>query len=267
MPPPSFLGENVVAARFLSKDGDPMPSDSGEKPSPANPEAETARLREELSRSSRSREILLASVAHDLRNPLNTFAMSAGLLRDDLERKDLDPTRALALLSRMDRAALRMQSLIEDLLEASRIDAKRIDLSLERERVAQIVRELLGSAKTLTSEKGATLAAGALDDEAEVEVDRARLAQALTKLIGFSLKATGEGGVVQLSVKREGPHVEVFVKAMPPGGAPKGASHDEGRGGLALLIARGLVEAHGGQVRLETTDDGPQVVVRLRSVA
>jgi signal transduction histidine kinase len=248
--------QTIVAAGFLRKDGDPMTDSGDAKPKAAAPDANIAQLQDELQR---------ASVAHDLRNPLNTFAMSTGLLLDDLESKDFDPSRALALLSRMDRAALRMQTLIEDLIEASRIDARRIDLSPKRERAAQMVREVLATAKSLTTDKGATLAAGVLDDEAEIEVDRARFVQALSKLVMFSLKATGEGGVVQLGARRSGPQVEVVVRAMPPGGAPKGASHDEGRGGLALLIARGLVEAHGGQIRLETTDEGPQAVITLRS--
>ena len=53
---------------------------------------EGARLRARVEAVTKAREALLASVSHDLRNPLNTFAMSAGLLRDDLERNDIDPS-------------------------------------------------------------------------------------------------------------------------------------------------------------------------------
>ena len=90
---------------------------------------DAARVRTELRAATRVREVLLASVAHDLRNPLNTFAMSAGLLRDDLEGPDFDRTRALSLLSRMDRASSRMQALIEDLLEASRVEAGTVSVN------------------------------------------------------------------------------------------------------------------------------------------
>src|SRR3954467_6005419 len=81
-----------------------------------------------LHRVPHTRDALLASISHDLRNPLNTFAMSAGLLRDDVDHGSVDRTRALALLSRMERAVERMQRLIEDLVEASRVDARRVEL-------------------------------------------------------------------------------------------------------------------------------------------
>src|SRR6188768_2740987 len=74
---------------------------------------EAARVRCELRSATRVREVLLASVAHDLRNPLNTFAMSTGLLRDDLESPDFERARAVSLVTRMERASTRMQRLIE----------------------------------------------------------------------------------------------------------------------------------------------------------
>jgi signal transduction histidine kinase len=224
---------------------------------------EVTRLREELRAATRARDVLLASVAHDLRNPLNTFAMSSGLLRDDIEREDIDPTRALALITRMDRAAQRMQQLIEDLLEASRIEAKRIELVMKPERAGHLVRDAAISAKALASEKGATVVLGAIDEEAVVAVDRGRIVQAISKLVTFALKAIGEGGVIHLGARREADDVEIALKAMPPGGAQGNASHDEGRGGLSLLIGRSLVEAHGGSVRLAASPDGPQILVRL----
>jgi len=226
-------------------------------------EDQIEQLKEELRAATRAREVLLASVAHDLRNPLNTFAMSSGLLRDDIEREDIDPTRALALLSRMDRAAQRMQYLIEDLLEASRLEAKRIELAPKPDRAGQVLRDTQVATKALATEKGATVVLGAIDDTVTINVDRARFVQALSRLVAFSMKAIGEGGVIQLAVSSTQGEAEIVVKAMPPGGAPSHATHDEGRGGLALLIGRGLVEAHGGTVRFAASSDGPQILVSL----
>ncbi len=224
---------------------------------------EIARLKEELRAATRAREVLLASVAHDLRNPLNTFAMSSGLLRDDIEREDIDPTRALALITRMDRAAQRMQHLIEDLLEGSRLEAKRIELAPKPERAGQILRETQTATKALATEKSATVVLGAIDEDITLEVDRVRLVQALSRLVAFAMKAIGEGGVIQLSAQALEHVIELNVKAIPPGGGAANATHDEGRGGLALLIGRGLVEAHGGSIRFASSAEGPQILVTL----
>src|SRR5687767_14767669 len=97
-----------------------------------------AALTLELRSATRAREALLASVAHDLRNPLNTFAMSAGLLRDDLESGDLDRNRAVGLLARMERASNRMQVLIEELLEASRVEAGGVEVHVREENAAAV---------------------------------------------------------------------------------------------------------------------------------
>src|SRR5262249_5203437 len=107
---------------------------------------DAARARAELRAAVRLREVLLASVAHDLRNPLNTFAMSAGLLRDDLEGPAFDRNRALNLLARMERASARMQGAIEDLLDASRVEAGSIELTIRPEPAAALVRLALSKA-------------------------------------------------------------------------------------------------------------------------
>lgn len=212
---------------------------------------ESAAARERLTLSNRSREILLASVSHDLRNPLNTFAMSAGLLRDDLERNDIDATRGLGLVTRMERALGRMQSLIEDLLEASKIDARRIDYAIRAENAAKIVRDAVKAGESLVVEKGPRVEVDAVDEALSTTCDRARTLQALAKTITYASKATGEGGSIRLSVARLGSSVVFSTRAFGPGGAPVPLP-EEGRGGLALLMARGLVEGQHGTFRVES---------------
>jgi two-component system sensor histidine kinase BaeS len=207
-------------------------------------------------RIARTREQLLSSVAHDLRNPLNTFAMSAGLLREDVDRGDVDRGRATALLQRMDRAVERMQHLIEDLAEAGRVDSRRVDLVLRDAPAERIVRESLAAAESLAAERGAALEAGEIDASAAVSADRVRLVQAFAKLVGYALRVTGDGATVRVSAAGRGDHVAFTFMALP-GSAARGAtfaSSAEGRGGLALLLARGLVELHGGSVTVEADD-------------
>lgn len=210
---------------------------------------ESARVRARIDVVTRARELLLASVSHDLRNPLNTFAMSAGLLRDDLERDDVDTTRGISLVSRMERATSRMQSLIEDLIEASRIDARKIDFAIRAEGAAQLLKDA-ASAATPASEKGAAVTCETLDDDVRVMADRARTLQLLAKIVAFEAKSTGDGGTIRLALASQGDDVLFTARAIGPGGTPV-PPPEEGRGGLALLIARGLVEAQRGTFRVE----------------
>lgn len=226
-------------------------------------EDEIARLRSALESATRSREALLAGVAHDLRNPLNTFAMSTGLLRDDLEHGDVDVARALSLVQRMERAAQRMQNMIEDLVEGGRIDAKKIDLVCKTEKLEPLVHEAVEAARPQVTERGATIAPGDVDAALELSIDRARIIQALVKATAFVLKTTGDGGRVTISATRGTDGAQLVVRGANPGGAPTSVpSPDEGRGGLALLIARGLVAAHGGQLDVKV-DDATRVIVTL----
>lgn len=222
---------------------------------------ETARVRAELEAPTRAREVLFASVAHDLRNPLNTFAMSAGLLRDDLEGPDFDRTRALSLVARMDRATARMQSLIEDLLAASRVESGSIELARQPVAAAAVARAALAKAKPLCSEKGAVAEEGAIDETAMVDVDAAHTSHALLKLIAVALKTIGDGGTIRVGVERHAADVLFTIRAGTPRGSVAIPANEEGRGGLAYLIGRGIVAMQDGRLQTESTQEGPRLVV------
>ncbi len=217
---------------------------------------DSTRLRAELRSVTRLREVLLASVAHDLRNPLNTFAMSSGLLRDDLENPELDRTRALSFVTRMERASSRMQALIEDLIEASRVESGAVEMVRRPVLASVVARAAIAKAKPLCSEKGATLDEGALDEEAIIDVDRAYAVEALLKLIAVALRSTGEGGSIRAGVERVDANVHLSIRATGPRGSSGIPAPDESRGGLAFLIGRGLVAAQDGQLLVESTQDG-----------
>jgi signal transduction histidine kinase len=207
-------------------------------------------MRRRLQSANEARETLLAGVAHDLRNPLNTFAMSTGLLRDDFDRDDVDPARELALLGRMERGIERMRRIIDDLVDASRIEARKVDLVRKPESAAHLVRDAILAAAPMAQERTAKLVEGAVDADARVAVDRARAIQAISKAIAFTIRACGEGGTIRVSAERATEGVRFATQATPPNGAVIAPSHD-GRGGIALVIARGIVEAHGGHLEIE----------------
>ena len=223
---------------------------------------EAVRAREEVRSSTRVREVLLASVAHDLRNPLNTFAMSTGLLRDDLESPDFERSRAVSLVSRMERASTRMQRLIEDLLEASRIEAASVDIAKKSENAAVVLRAAIEKAKPLATDKGASIEESTVDETITADLDRARVIEAISKMVSVALKSTGEGGIIRLGVEKRDSKVAFSVRGVAPR-ATKSTAPDESRGGLALLIARGIVTAHGGTITTDTTPDGGRSLIVL----
>ncbi len=220
-----------------------------------------AKMRADLRAATRVREVLLASVAHDLRNPLNTFAMSAGLLRDDLEGSDFDRTRALNLLARMDRASTRMQGLIEDLLEASRVEAGSVELNRRAVDAATVARAAIAKARPLATDKGANVDEAPIAEGITVELDQARMTEALVKLVAVALKTTGEGGVIRVGVEHIDASIAFTVRSSPARGSAAGNAHDEARGGLAFIIARGLISAQGGQLSTEVTPEGPRTII------
>jgi signal transduction histidine kinase len=215
--------------------------------------------------ASRVRDALFAGIAHDLRNPLNTFAMSTGLLKDDLEGGELDATRALSLVKRMERAAQRMQVLIDDLVVASRIESDPAQAKVEKksEDVADMAREAVAAATPIVKDRGAEIVVGDVEEGLVASVERTRLVQALVKGAAFVLRTTGEHGRITLTAKKAQDGVELVLRGLNPGGAPASApGREEGRGGLALLIARAHVLAHGGDLDIRY-DDGTKLTITL----
>lgn len=215
--------------------------------------------------ATRARDALFAGIAHDLRNPLNTFAMSTGLLKDDLESGQIDAARALSLVKRMERAAVRMQVLIDDLVVASRIetDPTQANAAKKPESVAEMVEEAIAAATPIVTDRGAELALGDVDEGLVASVERSRIVQALVKSAAFVLRTTGEHGRITIGAKKGAAGVELLVRGANSGGVPASApGREEGRGGLALLIAKAHVAAHGGEVEVRY-DDGTRLAIRL----
>lgn len=213
--------------------------------------------------AARARDALFAGIAHDLRNPLNTFAMSTGLLKDDLEGGELDAARALSLVKRMERAATRMQLLIDDLVLASRLDSHETQVTRKPEDVADVVAEATKAAAAIVADRGASVASGDVEAGLQASFDRARIVQALVKGAAFVLRTTGEHGKIAISAHQKGSGVTFLVRGVNPNDVPASApGRDEGRGGLALLIARSLVAAHGGDVDVRY-DDGTKLTITL----
>ncbi|MFL5351399.1 PAS domain S-box protein [Archangium sp.] len=219
---------------------------------------ENARLYHASQRATRARDEVLAIVSHDLRNPLSTISMSGKLL---LEKTPPEKTRERRQLQAIQRSAERMNRLIQDLLDVARMEAGHLSVERRREEVAPLMHDALELQRTLAEEKGIHLEESVQGALPAVSVDRERILQVLQNLMGNALRFTPEGGRISLKAWRVGQEVHLSVTDTGPGIAQESLPHlfepfwqerrTEGAG-LGLAIVKGIVEAHGGRIWVES---------------
>jgi light-regulated signal transduction histidine kinase (bacteriophytochrome) len=216
----------------------------------------------------RVRDDLVAVVSHDLRNPLSVIQMqTALLLRATVDRED-EPTRRLrGSVERIQRSVDRMNSLITDLLDLARIEVGRFELQTRPEDVQELVDEALVIVRPLAEAKRVVIMEDAVAS-APVDADRERVFQVISNLVGNAIKFTPEGGKISLSAEQRDREVFVSVSDSGPGIAEDmrkrvferfwqapAAARASGTG-LGLYIAKGIVEAHGGRIWVDRAPDG-----------
>jgi PAS domain S-box-containing protein len=222
---------------------------------------DNARLYRDAQRAIRARENALAIVSHDLQTPLGVVSMAADmLLRGD------DPDRVRVQAPRIQRSVERMRRLIRDLLDAARLDDGRLALTVAPCAPRDLTAGVLEECELLASEKAITLAARVAVDAA-VLCDRERVHQVLANIVGNAMKFTPRGGTITVSAELDGAHVRFAVADSGPGVPADELPHLFDRywqgqvasrqgTGLGLHIARGFVELHGGCIWAESRPGG-----------
>jgi signal transduction histidine kinase len=216
-----------------------------------------ARLYELEREARRAREEALAIAAHDLRTPLSSISLSAALL----EQADDEKIRQRGRVIR--NAAERAGELLRDLLDAAVIEQGRLRVHVAPGDGAALVGELRELFAPLAEARGITLLTGCSGDAGALLVDRARLHQALSNLLGNALKFTPEGGTVELRLAVGDGGIRFVVRDTGPGIDPEGVPRlfdrywqaratNRAGVGLGLYIVKGIVEAHGGTIRVDT---------------
>ena len=219
---------------------------------------EQTRLYEVAKRAIRSRDDVLSVVAHDLRNPLNTIRLQAELLR--VRGGQVERDRAASI----DRAAVRMDRLIQDLLDVTRLEGGA--LVLQRTNVAPrtLLVEVVEAQRPGISAASLELKLDAADALPDVWADRNRMLQICENLIGNAVKFTPAGGQISLGAVPRDHEVLFWVADTGEGIASDDLPHvfdrfwqaqqaEKQRGaGLGLPIVKGLVEAHGGRIWIES---------------
>jgi PAS domain S-box-containing protein len=221
---------------------------------------ENARLYGEARRALHERDEVLGFVVHDLRNPLSAISMTASLLLDLSLSEDQRADRLGGIL----RAVEQMNHLIQDLLDVSRIEAGRMRVEAEPLCVRTVVagaRETLEDAATGAGLRIETEVVGSIPP---VRADRQRVLQVLSNLIGNAIKFTPAGGTIIVRAEPLGEKVLISVSDTGVGIAESQIPHlfdrfwqahsaSRGGAGLGLVIARGIVEAHGGRIWVESS--------------
>jgi PAS domain S-box-containing protein len=233
---------------------------------------ESRKMEEALREADRRKDEFLATLAHELRNPLAPICNAVQLMN---LRGEPDPTlqAARAIIERQIR---HMARLIDDLLDVSRISRGKIELRKERVALAAVFEQAI---ETSRPHLGHELMVSLPSEPIHLDADPVRLAEVFSNLLNNAAKYTEKGGRIRLTAERDRDSVVVKVSDTGIGIAAGHLSRifemfsqaapalDRTHGGLGigLAIARGLVEMHGGSIEAhsEGLDKGSEFVVRL----
>jgi len=216
---------------------------------------DNARLYQHATSATRTRDELIAAVSHDLKNPLATMVMTAELLA----RSEAPDEKRRRWVESLRKSADAMKHLIEDLLDIARIEAGRLTIEEQRCAVGALLAEALDLMQPLAQQKRLRLERQVPGREVYVRCDRPRVLRVLSNLIGNSIKFTSEGGAITIRAELADREVRFSVTDTGSGIAADEVPHIFERfwqarktarlgAGLGLAIAKGIVEAHGGQI-------------------
>lgn len=211
-----------------------------------------------------ARDDLVAVVSHDLKNPLGVIHLQVGLILRAMPLDREGPWRRLhTSIERIQHATDRMNTLIRDLLDLAKIEAGRFAIEPGPEELESLIEECMELVHPLAGQKRISISQKVSQPEVRVQADRERIFQVFSNLMGNAIKFTPEGGSIQLTAEREGRAVRFSVKDTGPGIPEEQLPHlfnrywqakkraQEGAG-LGLYIAKGIIEAHGGQLWVES---------------
>lgn len=222
---------------------------------------DSARLYMTAQRATRARDVVLGVVSHDLRNPLSAIAMCARTLRESEPR---------AAAGRHDLAATIyestewMQRMIQDLLDVAAIESGRLSIEPQQEQVGAILDHVGATFERPAAERQLSLLVENAPEGLAIDGDAGRVLQVLANLVGNAVKYTEPGGTVIVRAEPRDHTVLFTVMDTGAGIPPEHLPHlfelywharrnaRSSGSGYGLAIARGIVEAHGGRIWVES---------------
>jgi len=210
-----------------------------------------------------TRRELIGNISHDFRTPLAGIKAMVETLRDGAVD---DKKAARDFLTRIDSEVDRLTQLVAELTELSRIEAGKAELKLEPVNINELVEEVTARLSPQAERKKLTVAKELAADLPPVSADRARVRQVILNLMHNAIKFTEPGGKITVTTRGEGDSVTVDIADTGRGIASddlphvferfyKGDKSRTGEGtGMGLAIAKHIIEAHGGDIRVESEE-------------
>src|SRR6266540_4988462 len=240
---------------------------------------ERRRMEQALREADQRKDEFLATLSHELRNPLAAITSAAGVIRHRLACGQ-DVERPLEVLERQIRNSAR---LLDDLLDVARITRGVMQLKKEPVLIEGVVRSAIDSQAALIESARHALTVELPAEPVVVDADPTRLEQIVSNLLNNAAKYTPAGGRIAVSVERRDREVGIHVKdsghGIPPALLPRvfdlfvqaeqSLARSQGGLGLGLTLVKKLVELHGGSVeaRSEGPGKGSEFIVRLPVLA
>jgi PAS domain S-box-containing protein len=236
-------------------------------------------LAETLKEADQHKDEFLATLAHELRNPLAPIRNSLHILR--LAGGDSAVQERVAEM--MERQVNHMVRLVDDLLEVSRISTGKIELRKEPVELAAVVRSAIESSRPLIEAAGHRLAVSQPSEPLTLAADPVRMTQVIANLLNNAAKFTADGGQIWLTARREGSDIVVSIRdngvGIPADMLPKvfemftqvdpspGRTH--GGLGIGLTLVKRLVQMHGGTIEARSggPGQGSEFLARLPAIA
>jgi len=219
-----------------------------------------------LREADRRKDVYIATLAHELRNPLAPIANAASLLRG----KHLAQDRIEWIAAMVGRQTAQMARLLDDLLDVTRISRGKIELHRAPVELGRLLRDTLQTSMPLIEAGRHQVALALCDEPVWVDADALRLTQVLANLINNAAKYTPQGGRLGILLKEEagearvevsdngiGIEPDMLARVFDPFVQVSSASHlAQGGLGIGLSLAKGLVELHGGRLAAHSTGPG-----------
>ncbi|WP_052417637.1 hybrid sensor histidine kinase/response regulator [Cellvibrio mixtus] len=235
---------------------------------------ELRRLADNLAEADRRKSEFLATLAHELRNPLAPIRNGLGILRVGGDSAaSLAKTREM-----MERQVNHMVHLVDDLLDISRISGGKIDLKKESITIKELITRAVETSIPLIESGQHKLCIDIQDDSLSLYVDPNRIAQVISNLLNNAAKYTPAGGHIDVHVAVEGSEFTLSVEdngiGIPPDALPtifemfnqveRNMGYAQGGLGLGLTLVRQIVEMHGGRVDVSSSENrGSRFIVKL----
>jgi signal transduction histidine kinase len=226
-----------------------------------------------LTEADRRKDEFLATLAHELRNPLSPIRNGLDILRASPTAPNAEEIRDM-----MDRQLSHLVRLVDDLLDVSRVSQGKVELRKEQIAVSELIKTAVEASEPLISAGRHELILDPPNAEVWLDADLTRLSQVVSNLLNNAAKYTPEGGRIVLSARRE--RNEVLISVSDNGiGIPSDMlsrifdlftqvpdNRDRSRGGLGigLALVKQLVEMHGGSIAAESGGRGNGSSFRLR---